>query len=268
MLNNEKKNSSLFIEDIYQKNNKVKFYDNEIFPNFSTLKAPSSKLNHTFAMKSCSSISYFVQYDGIHLLTLIIEYFYNLLRMLINEPKEEKISIANEINNALCHILNIISSIFYYFKIEYFLMNDLNTLGFSLKKLLFLLIDIQPLNLKLVETLKIFFRIFIEYYKNVDYQSSGRFILSFMNKLFVIICSCKFFDMTDYKNCMDIFIIFNSFIKDNENLIKLNILNGLLSFSFILNPIALDTYNNKPSGFTGKNDIDYKSLRREHNNLL
>jgi hypothetical protein len=161
MLNNEKKNSSLFKEDIYQKNNKAKFYDKEIFPNFSTLKIPSSKLNHTFAMISCSSISYFVQYDGIHLLTLIIEYFYNLLRMLINEPKEEKISIANEINNTLCHILNIISSILYYFKIEKFLMDDLNTFGFSLKKLLFLLVDIQPLNLKFVETLKIFFTTFI-----------------------------------------------------------------------------------------------------------
>ena len=268
MINNEKKNSSLFIEDIYQKNNKVKFYDNEIFPNFNTLKKPSSKLNHTFANKYYSSITNFVQYDGIHLLTLIIEYFYNLLRMLIDEPKEEKTSIANEINNALCHILNIISSIFYCFKIEYFLMNDLNTLGFSLKKLMFLLIDIQPLNPKLVETIKVFFRNFIEHYKNVDYKSSGRFILSFMNKLFVIICSCKFFDMTDYKNCMDIFLLFNSFIKNSENLINLNILTNLLSFSFILNPIALDRYNNKPSGFTGKNDIDYKNMKLEYKNLL
>ena len=268
MLNNEKKNSSLFKEDIYQKNNKAKLFDKEIFPNFSTLKIPSSKLNHTFAMISCSSISYFVQYDGIHLLTLIIEYFYNLLRMLINEPKEEKISIANEINNTLCHILNIISSILYYFKIDKFLMDDLNTFGFSFKKLLFLLVDIQPLNLKFVETLKIFFTTFIEYYKNADYKSSGRPILSFMNKLFIIICSCKFFDMTDYKNCMDIFIIFNSFIKNNENLINLNIMNGLLSFSFILNPTALDKYNNKPIDFTGKNDIDYKNMEREYKNLL
>lgn len=268
MLNNDKKNCSLFIEDIYQKNNKVKLYENEIFPNFSTLKTPSSKLNHTFAMKSCSSISYFVQYDGIHLLTLIIEYFYNLLRMLIYEPNEEKILIANEINNALCHILQIISNIFYYFKIEYFLMNDLNTFGFSLKKLLFLLVDIQPLNIQFVETLKAVFRKCIDHYNDMDYNSSGKFILSFMNKLFVIICSCKFFDMTDYKNCMDIFIIFNSFIKNNEKLIKLNILNGLLSFSFILSPTELDKYNNKPIDFTGKNDIDYKNMKREYKNLL
>lgn len=266
MINNEKKNSSLFIEDIYQKNNKIKYFDNEIFPNFSTLKISSSKLNHTFAKKSHSSISYFVQYDGIHLLTLIIEYFYNLLRMLINEQKEEKVSIANEINNALCHIISIISSIFNYFKIDS-LINELNTFGFSLKKLLFLLVDIQPLNYKMVETLKKFFRNLIEnQYEN--YKYFGKYILSFMNKLFVIICSCKFFDMTDYKNCMDIFIIFNSFIKENDNLIKLNILNGLLSFSFILNPIALDKYNNKLSGFTGNNDVDYKNMKREYKNLL
>ena len=268
MINNDKKNCALFIEDIYQKNNKVKFYDNEIFPNFSTLKVPSSKLNHTFAMKSYSSISYFIQYDGINLLTLIIEYFYNLLRMQIKDPMEEKTSIANEINNVLCHILKIISSIFYTFKIDTFLMNDLNTFGFSLKKLLFLLVDIQPLNLKFVETLKMLYKNLLDNYNYMDYKSSEKFLFSFMNKLFVIICSCKFYDMTDYKNCMDIFKIFNSFIKSNENLINLNILNGLLSFSFILSPIALDKYNNKQSGFTDNNDIDYKNMKKEYKNLL
>jgi len=49
------------------------------------------------AKKNQKSLSSFAEYDGIYIYTLIVEYFYNVLRMLINVPKEEKYELVKEI---------------------------------------------------------------------------------------------------------------------------------------------------------------------------
>ena len=267
MLNNSDEEAYSFEENIFQKNNKNKSDNKEEFNKFYTLKKPSAKTNATYAIKNSKSISVFVEFDGIYIYTLIIEYFYNLLRMLINEQKEDKIAIANEINNVLCHIINGITKIMIFFKIDSF-SNDIETFGFSLKKLFCLLIDIQPLNLKLVETLYICISKLIDHQKKVDFKTSGNFIFNFINKLFLLICSSKFFDMTNYSNSENIFHLFGLIINDNKYLINTEIMKGLLSFSFVLNPVSLDKYNNKPNGFTNKKNIEYKKMKKEYKNLI
>ena len=267
MFNSIFKKTNFFTEDIYRKNNKDKINNKELFPNFNTLHLYSTKTTATYAKKNRKSISLFVEYDGINIYTLIIEYFYNLLKMLINEAKEEKIEIANEINNVLCHVLNSITQIIIFFKIDSF-SNDLDTFGFSLKKLFCLLIDIHPFNIKLIETLKISIPKLLDYYKKTDIETTGKVILDFSHKLFTLICSSDYYDMSMYRNCENIFRFFGLVINNNENLINPDIMDGLLSFSFVLNTISLDKRNNKPNGYTFKKNIEYKQMKKEYKNLI
>jgi hypothetical protein len=51
--------------------------------------------------------------------------------MLINKPKEEKISLATEINNVLAQIIKSITNIITFIKIDLF-YDELDTFGFSL----------------------------------------------------------------------------------------------------------------------------------------
>ena len=151
IINNIDKNKDTFVQDIYNKNNNIK-----ISHYFYTLQ----KNKGIYARINRKPISIFVEYDGISIYTLIVEYFYNLLRMLINEPKEKKIIITNHIYDALCPILTSITNILCFFRIDSF-SNDLDTFEFSLKKLLCLLFDTQPINFNLpycfVYSLKFFF---------------------------------------------------------------------------------------------------------------
>ena len=263
ILNSINKKTNFFKEDIYEKGNK----DKELFPNFNILQLYSSKTSSTYAKKNNKSISFFVEYDGIYIYTLIIEYFYNLLRMLLNEPKEEKKDIANEINNALCPIIRSITRILVFFKVNLF-SNYLDTLGFSLKKLLSLIVDIQPLNIELVDTFNISFTKLLDYSKKLDDDISGTIILNFVNKLFTLICSYDFYDMSIYKNCENIFRLFQLIIKDNYCIINAEVMNSLLSFSFVLNSISLDKHNNKPNDFTFKKNIEYRQMKKEYKNLI
>ena len=267
MFNSILKKTNFFTEDIYKKNNKEKINNKELFPNFNTLHLYSTKTTATYVKKNRKSISLFVEYDGINIYTLIIEYFYNLLKMLINESKEEKIEIAYEINNALCQIMNSITRIIIFFKIESF-SNDLDTFGFSLKKLFYLLIDIHPFNIKLIETLKISIPKLLDYYKKADQETTGKVILDFVHKLVTLICSANYYDMSIYRNCENIFRFFGLIINNYENLINPDIMDGLLSFSFVLNTISLDKKNNKPNGYTFKKNIEYKQMKKEYKNLI
>ena len=264
---NSKKKTNFFVEDIYIKNNKEKINNKELFQNFNTLQIYSQNSSATYAKKNRKSISIFVEYDGIYIYTLIIEYFYNLLRMLFQEPNEEKIEIVNEINNALCPIIDSITKIIFFFRIDLF-SKELDTFGFSLKKLFNLLIDIKPLNNKLVDSLKNCIKNLLEYYKRMTIKKTENEILSFVTKLFTLICSSDYFDMSIYGNCINLFQFFGYIINNNDNFVNAEIMNGLLSFSFILNTISLDKHNNRAIGYTFKKNKEYTKMKEEYKNLL
>ena len=264
MINNIKQNVNFFVEDIYGKNNKKN--SDELYPNFITFQIPSPKTNAAYAVKKSSSLSVFIEYDGIHIYTLIIEYCYNLLRMLINKPKEEKIPIATEINNVLTQIIKSITNIITFIKIDLF-YDELDTFGFSLKKLLSLLVEIQPLNSNFVDVIDMSFRKLIDYKNKVDFNSCGKFVFHFINKFFALICSSDYFDMSNNNNSK-VFQLFEYIIKNNEQLINLEIMKGLLSFSFILDPISLDKHFNKQNAITDKAKKDYKQTKKDYKSLV
>ena len=264
MLNSIKQNVNFFVEDIYEKNNKKN--SDELYPNFITFQIPSPKTNAAYAVKKSSSLSVFIEYDGINIYTLVIEYCYNLLRMLINKPKEEKIPIATEINNVLTQIIKSITNIIIFIKIDLFYV-ELDTFGFSLKKLFNLLVEIQPLNSSFVDVIDMSFRKLIDFKNKVDFNSSGKFVFHFINKFFSLICSSDYFDMSNNNNSK-IFQLFIYIIKNNEQLINLDIMKGLLSFSFILDPISLDKHYNKQNALTDKAKKDYKQIKKDYKSLL
>ena len=264
MLNNIKRNVNFFVEDIYGKNNKKN--SDELYLNFITFQIPSPKTNAAFAVKKSISLSVFIEYDGIHIYTLVIEYCYNLLRMLINKPKEEKIPIATEINNVLTQIIKSITNIITFIKIDLF-YDELDTFGFSLKKLLSLLVEIQPLNSNFVDVIDMSFRKLIDYKNKVDFNSCGKFVFHFINKFFALICLSDYFDMLNNNNSK-VFQLFEYIIKNNEQLINLEIMKGLLSFSFILDPISLDKHFNKQNAITDKAKKDYKQTKKDYKSLV
>ena len=186
--------------------------------------------------------------------------------MLINKPKEEKISLVNEINNVLAQIIKSITKIIISIKINLF-YDDLDTFGFSLKKLLNLLVEIQPLNSNFVDAIDMSLRKLIDYQNQVDFKSSGKYVFQFINKFFALICSSDYFDMSNNRN-PKVFQLFELIIKNNEQLINLEIMKGLLSFSFILDPTSLDKHYNKQNDFTDKDKKDYKQIKKDYKSLL
>jgi len=264
MINNIKQNVNFFVEDIYEKNNKKN--SDELYPNFITFQIPSPKTNATYAVKKSSSLSVFIEYDGIHIYILVIEYCYNLLRMLIKKSKEEKIPIVIEINNVLTQIIKSITNIIAFIKINLF-YDELDTFGFSLKKLLSLLVDIQPLNSNFVDAIDIGLRKLIDYKNKEGFNSCDNFVFQFINKFFALICSSDYFDMSNNTNSK-VFQLFEFVIKNNEQLINPEIMKGLLSFSFILNPTSLDKHYNKQNVFTDKAKKDYKQIKKDYKSLL
>ena len=264
MINNISQKINFFIEDIYFKNNKDKANNRDLFPNFNILQMYPSKNLGVYAKKDQKSISAFVENDGIYVYTLIVEYFYNLLRMLLNEPKEEKLEISKEINNTLSNIINSIAKIIIFFKLDLFL-DDLDTFGFSLKKLINILIDVEPLNFHLIESIKGCISKLLNYQKNLH---DGEIILNFAIKLFTMICSSDCINTSFCKNSEYLFKFFGEIIQNNSNLINIEIMNGFLSFSFVLDSNAFDKHNNKPNGYTFKKNIEYKQMKKEYINLI
>ena len=263
IINSIDQNTDTFIQDIYKKNNNI-----EISSNFNIQKC-SSKNNGIYAKINRKSISIFVEYDGIYIYTLIIEYFYNLLRMPINEPKKERILITNHIYDALCPILTSIFKILCFFRIDSF-SNDLDTFEFSLKKLFCLLVDTQAINLNLIETL---YNIIFELLNNkkiTKSKTSGTIISIFINRLFALICSSIFVDnmYNNYKKSANLFKLLSLIIENNDSLINVDVMNILLYSCFILNTNSLDKHNNKKERTTFKKNPEYLEMKREYKNLL
>ena len=111
------------------------------------------------------------------------------------------------------------------------------------------------------------FRKLIDYKNNVDFNSCGKFVFHFINKFFALICSSDYFDVSNNNNSK-VFQLFEYIIKNNEQLINLEIMKGLLSFSFILDPISLDKHFNKQNAITDKAKKDYKQTKKDYKSLV
>ena len=263
MINNH--NTLFFCQDIYNKS--TKSISKEIFPDFTTLVIPSSKFISTYAKKNQKSLSTFVEYDGISIYTLIVEYFYNILRMLINKPKKEKIELCNEIYNVLNLIISGIFKILAFFKLDDF-SHSIDTFGFSIKKVFNLLNSIQPLNESLINTIGDLGTKLMKYYDNLNNSRTKDIILSFLSKFVSLISSSKFLTISDYSNSELLFKFINSVVEKNHDLINESIIKELLIFSYVLDPISFDEYNKKPAGTTNSTNKEYKKMKKAYKNLM
>ena len=262
MINNQ--DTYFFCQDIYNKSLKT---NKDIFPDFITLAIPNSKTLTTYAKKNQIALSTFVEYDGISIYTLIVEYFYNILRMMINNPKEEKIELCNEMYNILCIIIKNLFKIIGYFKLDNF-EERIDSFGFSLKKLLNLLSEIQPLNETLTNIIIQSGKQLLKYYEKLFECNTKTYILNFLGKFMSLIFSLKFLVISNYSNSEEIFEFIDSLMQKNHDLINKNFLNELLSFSFVLEPNSFDEYNNKPSGTTLETNEEYKKMKKQYKNIL
>ena len=264
MINNSDQNTNFFKQDIYNKITKNN--DKQTFTDFNTLLIPNTKSLATYAKKYQKSISIFVEYDGIGILNLIVEYFYNILKMLIDNPKEEKVDLAKDMYNVLSLVFSIIFKILKNFNLEYF-SDSIDTFGFSIKKLFNLLVDIKPLDDTFKNAILDTGKQVIKYSKEFALIKSQEIINSFLNKIIFLIFSSKFMIISSYANTKllieSIISLAKSHDLNNEDFIK-----GLLSFSYILTPDSFDKYNNRKQGTTIKSNNDYKKLKTEYKKLI
>ena len=264
IINNINQNTNFFIQDVYNKG--IKNNSKDIFTDFNTLLIPNSKSLATYAKKHQKSLSIFVEYDGIEILNLIVEYFYNTLKMLINNPKHEKAELVNYMYNVLSLIFKIIFLILKNFNPEYFL-NKIDTFGFSLHKLINLLVVIKPLEENLMYIILDSCNNALIYSKENGLIESQEIIMNFIYKLLFLIFNSKFFIISDYSKSKLLFEYINSMAEsydlNNEDFIK-----GLLSFSYILDPTSFIKYNNGKTESIIKSNEDYKMMKSEYKKII
>ena len=111
MINSLCNNTNIFINDFKTLENIETFYQT-----FGV----SSKYNKATNAKMClNTIQCFMKNDGMHLLILILEYYYNILKMIIEYTDyadyENKLSFASEINKAIIPIFDLITQIIIFF---------------------------------------------------------------------------------------------------------------------------------------------------------
>jgi len=197
-----------------------------------TLAIPSKYNNTTYARNTLNAIQSFVQNDGINLLNLLLEYYYNILNMIIEytdfSDYENKLSVSSEINKAIVPIINIITEIMLSLNAKNFKI-ELETFGFCLMKTLNLLGDINNLKTELIQCFIENMNELIKYCK----RKNDKIVHDFLNKLFVLICNPKYFDVTNSKQMEKIFKIFHEILLNNNDLMSVETFNAVIRFSFI-----------------------------------
>ena len=266
IINNINQETYYFCQDIYDRS--IKNYSKEIFPDFHTIQIPSSKCMATYGKRNQKSLSSFVEYDGISIYNLILEYFYNILRMLINVPKDEKIDLVDEMTKVLSSIIISLFKILKFFRLNNF-SDSLDTFGFTIKKLFGLLIDIHPLNESLINDIVINGKQLITYCLELNESNPSRaIILDFLSKLISLIFSPKYITILNYSNSEALFEFINCLVKNNHDLIIENFLDELLSFSYVFDPTFFNMNNNKQIGNTTKINKEYKKMKKQYKNLI
>ena len=264
MLNKVDNKSKKFEENIFSKIVKEKNLNKT--PYFEVINKQTMNNCATYALKNKKTITFFIQYNGFYIITLQLEFFYNILKMFYKTKNINKISLFETINNALCSIMTLITKIIIFFKIDNFI-NELDTFGFSLMKVLNLLADIQPLNQNLFDTIKKSLKLLIDYYRENEHKKSVYVVLSFVNKLVNLLAHPKFYNMIYYYNIQSLFNLFENILKNNPFLICTEILDSFLQFSFILNPEEFNEYNNTNPQIDIQN-TNYKKMKKQYKILI
>ena len=265
IINNINQDTYYYCQDIYNKS--IKKPGAQIFPDFNTLSFPSSKSFATYAKKKQKSLSSFLEYDGISIYTLIVEYFYNILRMLIKISKDEKIELVNEIINILRLIIKSVFQIFRTYRLDPF-FDSMDTFGFSLKKLLGLIIDIQPLNEPLIYDIIKPGKLLIKYSLELPKQKESKnYILNYLSKLVTLIFSPKYINISDYSCFKELFEFIIILMEDNPDLLNENFLKKFMSFSPLLDYNSFCLFMNK-MGKNIQSDNGYKTMKKAYKNMI
>ena len=257
ILNTNENNTKIFMDNINGIKKITKNIDIDTF--FNTLSIPSKYTEATYAKLNLNSLQNFIENDGFNLLTLILEYYYNLLKMIINYSQyENKISIVNDINNALIPIFDIITNIIMFFQINIF-SNELDTFGFSLMKVINLLGDVKPLNSKLIKNLiKNIVSLNSFYNENISNNKISQIVHNFINKIFTLICSPKYYDTDNFEQMKKIFRLFHEILINNYELMNNDTFLSILQFSFVLD-IEIDEDDNEK---------EFKLMKGEYKSLI
>ena len=241
-------------------NNLQENSNNETF--LQTLAIPSLNARATYGKISLNFIQSFIQNDGIHLLCLILDYYYNILSMIIEytdySDYENKLLISTEINQAMVPILDLITEIINIYYINDF-KNELDTFGFCLMKTLNLLGDNNFLNFDLVKCLiNNMYLLMQNYYEKKEINNQkGKVSKQFINKLFVLICNTKYYNSSNIAQLKNLFKLFNEVLLNNKDLITIEIFESIINFSFIL------SQEFKPDQIQ-----EYKSVKKEYETLI
>ena len=232
---------------------------------------PPSNINDTdttYAVSSNKTLYSFMEYDGVNLMTLYLEYFYNVLKMLKfdDEKKllEKEKEIQSEINNALIPLIKLLNNIFEYSNVDKYFVTQLDRLGFSLLKVLSLIMDEKyGLDHILLDEVKNIFVTFTNEIKGGKKDNtvkiSKRLIIisNYLSKLFALIFKPKFFDASNYKQINNFFKVFSALLYANKNLICYNTLETLLTFDYFLLKDPTKEF-----------DTEYKELMVEYKKML
>ena len=255
MINSLCNNTNIFINDFNTLENIETFYQ--------TFEIPSKHNKATNAKMCLNTIQCFMKNDGMHLLILILEYYYNILKMIIEYTDyadyENKLSFASEINKAIIPIFDLITQIIIFFNIDEF-KDDLDSFGFTLMKTLNLLGDIHHLKPELVQCLIDNINSLLKFSKEKKELNTKNYkvIIDFLNKLFYLICNTKYFDISNQKQIKNIFKIFHEILLNNNALMNNDTLYSLIRFSFIF----VNENNNE------KKNPEYKLMSKEYKLLI
>ena len=254
-------NNINFIENIFGNNdNKEKHYLNDIF---STLDTPLPYTGSIISQTQISSTFNFIKNDGFYIITLYFEYYYNILKMLVelNDEKEnnneDQSTIYFHINYSICPLLNLLYNIIKQCSNSIYLYKDaIDTMGFSIYKVFKILVNKTPLNSELLVNIRSFLLNINRIYIKAKDKDSKRVIINFINKILLMIFDKKFFNMKNSKEFNDYLNLFKIVLKNNEYLVDQNTLNLLLNFAFILDKKNFDKIE------------EYKQISKEYKNLL
>ena len=272
-------NNLYFIQNIFYKSNSIR-NDNNIGEYFSVNKESIIYNHKNYVYENNNKLlDNFIKYDGLSILTLYLECFYNTLRMIIKNEKEkiknEKIiDISHYINNALNSIFKFIYEICEYFVEEKInmgdFMDDLDTFGFSLKKILSLLITISPFDSNLQNNIINLVSGLNKLYFNIKNKYEKQNLYGFICKIFKLICYYKLYNMTNFIEIPKLFKLFKNVIKENKSLICGEIMNSILDFSFILDKqLFMKLYFKDNKNLEElKTNPDYKKMIKEYKSLI
>ena len=257
ILNTNAHDTKIFIDNINGLKKAEQSMDIDTF--YNTLSIPSKYTDATYAKINNYSIQSFIENDGMHLLTLILEYYYNLLKMLINYTQyDNRLSIVYDINNSLIPIFDLITNIIMFFQIDLF-SNDLDTFGFSLMKAITLLGDIKPLNSELVKSINNNLDILINFYnENASDTKIVQTVRSFINKIFSLLCAPKYYDTDNFEQMKNIFRLFHEILINNYDLMNTDTFIDILQFSFVLD-IEIDEDDDEK---------EFKLMKGEYKSLI